>query len=578
MVSFRSGALVSVLFMIAIWAFALPAYASAENNELKSSALIVKMEGSGQAFVRRKSRQQLTAAIGMSVYAGDSITTDAGTAVELLFPEGSLIRVGLNSEYKIASAEKKKGFISWIFELTKGSMRGLIEKSGDKANVRVRVNTPAGTMGVRGTEFLLEHEEKSGITKLFTLHGLVEFGAQSCVRGKSCVEVGAQKMSFIKRGDKFPTEPRGFGVDELLRGVQKPGEANGGVAEGSQESKEARNRLALRVGVERAEQMRPQIEKIDGEQLAKLVKEAEDKLQAVQDFFMGRDERLRKEMHAAKVAGTFDAHMQLADKFTALAKGEALEPGAATGLRESRKFALAEAILKNGEKSASGMDEKNRLTIKPLAGGTLKSATRAATPEYGLWTTAEIKKAKAALSEAKVALVKNQEEVAARLAAVEEMRTKKPCSLICDTANVVGTATPDPQTVTSAVVSTTESVDPRIQPLERIGLTNYCSWSGSGYTDVCELLAREQEKAINDEKAGISDLANTDGADIIRDGDRCYRYQSNCTLVSGTTSGSCDLTSGKKCSPNEPSRTTGTYSCKQEKVQVTCPRLESISR
>lgn len=382
--------------------FSLP---QASANDLKIGASVIKVEGDGQAKVRRKNGMEVRAGVPLSVFPGDKITTDDKSLVELLLPDGSIIKVGLNSEYKIESAEEKTGFIAWVTNLTKGRIRALVEKTGDKKNVRFRVNTPAGTMGVRGTEFLLEHDPVTNTTRLFTFHGRVEFGPASCKTGTNCQMVTDRMMSEIKAGDKSATNPRAFTAEELLRAQEAGNAALDAAAKAMASARaldQAVERLALLQGLKEAKAKSGQLVKLNEADLEKIVKEAEQKLQRAQDLFMERNESMRKAMHAAKEAGTFEAQLEFADKFNKLAGGR---PNGSlrenTGARQTSRFALARSLTREDDSSA------------PAASGRLSpnSRLRDLLRLNRLQTAADFEEARRRLTSAQSSVLAQQEEV-----------------------------------------------------------------------------------------------------------------------------------------------------------------------
>ena len=80
----------------------------------------------------------------------------------------------------------------------------------------VRVETPAGTVGVRGTEFVLSHDEGSGGSSLYMLEGLVAFGAQGCEKTKTC-QSGSENDPVPRNSNSVHSAPR-FWCDYVCGG------------------------------------------------------------------------------------------------------------------------------------------------------------------------------------------------------------------------------------------------------------------------------------------------------------------------------------------------------------------------
>lgn len=182
---------------------------------------VAKLQGKGLVRIRRASGVEVTAAAGDKLSAGDKIFTDADSTADLILHDGSLVRVGLNTDYKIeAIQEEKKGLWAWTFEMAKdkasGSIRALVEKSQERGFIKFKVHTPSGTMGVRGTEIILT--EDNGTLELVTLHGEALLGPPNAdFKNLSLFEsVREGKSSKIKSTQKRATPAAPFEVKDLF--------------------------------------------------------------------------------------------------------------------------------------------------------------------------------------------------------------------------------------------------------------------------------------------------------------------------------------------------------------------------
>lgn len=341
--------------------------ANSSFGAVKSTALIVKVDGTGVAKVRRQSGVETVAGAPMELAQGDKLTTDPETMVDIALFDGTLVRVGFNSEYKIESATSKKGIVQWVFSMAKGSIRALVEKSSDKKTTRFRVNTPAGTMGVRGTELMLEHSPETNRTKLFTLHGLVNFGALNCDAKNKCVGVSGGKMSAIKVGQEMPDVPRDFNAKEILTG-EVAAQAGNQDSSGSSKSKELQGHVDLLAGAVNSRAP----EKMSEADLNAMMEKAKKDFQDAQNLLMGRDEQIRKLMDAARANGTFNDAMGTTDKFlSASQKGwvsDSTDPNRPiSGAEQASRFKLLDKIV--GSSSSGASSDKN------ISGGSTSVAT-----------------------------------------------------------------------------------------------------------------------------------------------------------------------------------------------------------
>lgn len=283
----------------------------------KVFALVRRVEGKGIPKIRRMQGTETVVGEKTEIYAGDKVITDENSVVEILLHDGSIIRVGIRSEFRLDSAQIKPGFLSWVFGLAKGSVRALIEKAPAQKDVKFRINTPAGTIGVRGTGLLLEHRPDSGLTSLYTMEGNVSFGAPDCEAQKTCVQVPAGAVSSIHKGDKIPKTPAKYNPHELFG---MAGKTAPGAAPGSPPSADL-NRIFLFQGFKAVPELTV---KMNDAELDDLVKKSAIQLQEAQDRFLGRDAGGREAMHQAMQDGTFSKYVKVAEAFVHLKGGELL--------------------------------------------------------------------------------------------------------------------------------------------------------------------------------------------------------------------------------------------------------------
>lgn len=268
-------------------------------------AMILKVEGEGTAKVKKAFGVEEAAGAGGKVFPGDRVITDDRSAVFLLLNDGSVLKVGLASEFKLETAELNDRFLSWAFRLVKGTMRALVEKSPDP-ETRVRIHTPSGTVGVRGTEFVVAVDDESKTSHLYMIEGLVTYGPPDCEKHNACTEVRAGETTSLREGQKEVPKPRAYEVKEIFSVKVSDGGKPAGTR--STDSRMSLFQDAKRVTAKFKQDM-------DDETLKELVREASESLAAAQDRAIGRTKAQRLAMHASMKDGTYRNILAAADAY-----------------------------------------------------------------------------------------------------------------------------------------------------------------------------------------------------------------------------------------------------------------------
>lgn len=314
----------------------------------KVFAMVAKVEGKGAAKLRRAIGTEAVVGSQMEVYPGDRIVTDDDSTVDLALADGTIIRVGINSEFHLQEAQLKNKFVSWVFGLVQGTIRTLAEKSADHSSVKVRVSSPSGTMGIRGTEVILGYDPKTGQTSLYTLEGDATFGTVNCEQSKSCVSVKTGTFSSVTTKATKATAPAKF-QDKDLFGIP-------GVADSAKDAP-FHQRLVLLQGVARANTALAAV--MSEADVKKAIAEAQNNLQAQQDAMLNRTAEIRRAMHAAMAAGTYDQVLKIADNYdTSRGHGADAKDMSVinTGPAAVKRFALGLAIVDSPAFKDGGAD------------------------------------------------------------------------------------------------------------------------------------------------------------------------------------------------------------------------------
>lgn len=118
------------------------------------------MKVSGEAFVVTDGVAR-PASVGMPLQVGSSLRTGPAGTLGVTFEDSTLMSFGPNSELKVDEYlyEPAKGDLKLNANISRGTLNyisGVIAKLKPEA---VEVHTPTGTIGVRGTHFLVKVEE-----------------------------------------------------------------------------------------------------------------------------------------------------------------------------------------------------------------------------------------------------------------------------------------------------------------------------------------------------------------------------------------------------------------------------------
>ena len=140
------------LLLASLWfGAALPALAQSE----PSAGTIKRVEGS--PMIGSKAGQR-AAEVGGSIFAGERLMTRAGSAVGLTLMDGTQLAVGPNSSVTLQAFQfdttTRQGTL--LVDIARGALRmvsGLIARSDPRA---VAINTPTTTIGIRGTDFIVD--------------------------------------------------------------------------------------------------------------------------------------------------------------------------------------------------------------------------------------------------------------------------------------------------------------------------------------------------------------------------------------------------------------------------------------
>ena len=109
--------------------------------------------------------------VGDPIYFGDTITTNEGSKSQILFIDQTVMTVGSNTELTIDEfvydAENTDGKL--LSTIKSGSVKILTGKISEKNPENLVVETPAGTIGTRGTEFKAAVDPETSKSKILLI-------------------------------------------------------------------------------------------------------------------------------------------------------------------------------------------------------------------------------------------------------------------------------------------------------------------------------------------------------------------------------------------------------------------------
>lgn len=140
--------------------------------------------------------QPVQAKVDMLLYANYKVETKLQSSVELVFEDGTVIKIAEKSIFEIKELQEiisqNKKTKKSVFNLVAGTVRAIVAKVKGQDST-FQINTPNGVASVRGTDLGISFDSENGKTDLFVFKGIVAFG--SSVDNQVMVEAG--KMASI---------------------------------------------------------------------------------------------------------------------------------------------------------------------------------------------------------------------------------------------------------------------------------------------------------------------------------------------------------------------------------------------
>ena len=148
---------ITLVFSVLAWGSAGPVIESAEGERVVT--------------IRAADGTARVGTVGSTVEFGDTVKTGPRTSVKVRYPDGSKLLIAPSTEMLVGQGSAR----SYEYELTRGRVRGLIQKQSENKK-QFYFKTKAAVMGVRGTDFVMEAAGAAAKapTEVHTLQGVVE--------------------------------------------------------------------------------------------------------------------------------------------------------------------------------------------------------------------------------------------------------------------------------------------------------------------------------------------------------------------------------------------------------------------
>jgi hypothetical protein len=132
-----------IVCVLAVLLSGVPAFAEAPAGVTKGvkPAAAAALDGASRSLV-----------VGADIFIGDQVSTGPKGQVQILFNDNTKLVVGPNSSLKMADylVRNNGDAGKFVVDMLSGSFRFA---TGDAPKNKYEINTPTGTIGVRGTEF-----------------------------------------------------------------------------------------------------------------------------------------------------------------------------------------------------------------------------------------------------------------------------------------------------------------------------------------------------------------------------------------------------------------------------------------
>lgn len=165
---------IGTLLLLAFFAF--PSTGLAAKKKAQGVFTVVK----GKVEVQRAGKKRSRAVrVGTKVYPKDTIISAKNSRAKVVMVDENILNISPNSKLEITEYEydksnnKKKVMLNLMY----GKVRSTVNQKYDGEKNVYRVKTPSAVAGVRGTDFLVNFNNRSRQSQIVTFEGQVQVGA-----------------------------------------------------------------------------------------------------------------------------------------------------------------------------------------------------------------------------------------------------------------------------------------------------------------------------------------------------------------------------------------------------------------
>lgn len=164
-------------------------------------------ELAGTAYVGRGGTWS-PAAVSAAIRLGDEVRTDRPGRVRIVFQDDSVVTISDDSHLTIDQQifDPARDTARSLMGLVRGKVSALVSEYYHHSGTAFEIKTTTAVAGVRGTDFVMTHDERGGVTEVVGISGQIEVRSAQDPSAPG-VLVTAKELTTVAPG-KLPRPPR----------------------------------------------------------------------------------------------------------------------------------------------------------------------------------------------------------------------------------------------------------------------------------------------------------------------------------------------------------------------------------